>query len=172
MRSKGSPVELEHRRLLAVPRLVEGYSSQEVADFLGVDPSTVRRWRLAFHKEGVSGLCAQPIPGRPRKLTRTQEKIVCRWLADRPVQHGFDTDLWTAARLAELIRQEWDIAFNPRYLSCWLQAQGFSPQKPERVPRERDPEAIATWLQSQWVRIKKKRAGSRRTWFLSTKVGS
>jgi len=160
MRSKGSPVELEHRRVLALERILDGYSTQEVADFMAVDASSVRRWVSAFHRHGLPGLLARAIPGRPRKLNRTQEKIVCRWLLDSPTEYGFDTELWTAARLAELIRQEWPISFNPRYLPRWLRLQGFSPQKPERVPRERDPEAIAAWLESEWVRIKKKRIGS------------
>jgi hypothetical protein len=36
-------------------------------------------------------------------------------------------------------------------------------QKPERVARERDPEAVAAWLESDWPRIKKKarRQGAR-----------
>ena len=36
MRDKGTPAELEHRRLLAVQRVLEGYSAEEVGDFLGV----------------------------------------------------------------------------------------------------------------------------------------
>ena len=37
-----------------------------------------------------------------------------------------------------------------------LAPQSDTPQKPQRVPRERDPEAIAAWLESDWPRIKKK----------------
>jgi transposase len=162
MRSKGSAAELERRRVLAVARVLEGYSTDEVASFLGVDPSSVRRWLAAYRHSGVQGLAVGPTGGRPPKLTRTQEKIVLRWLADQPAEHGFDTDLWTAARLAALIEAEWSVTFNHRYLSTWLKARNFSPQKPERVPRERDPHRIAAWLESEWVRIKKTRIGSGR----------
>ena len=162
MRSKGTPVELEHRRVLAVQRVLDGYSAEEVAEFLAVDASSIRRWLSAFHREGLPGLLARPVPGRPSKLNRTQEKIVRRWLLDSPSEHGFDTELWTAAKLAELIRQEGRISFNARYLPRWLRMQGFSLQKPERVPRERDPEVIAAWLTSEWLRIKKKRIASMR----------
>jgi transposase len=44
-----------------------------------------------------------------------------------------------------------------RYLSAWLRDRGFTPQKPRRIPRQRDPEAIAAWLEVQWPRIKKTR---------------
>jgi transposase len=160
MRTEGSPTELERRRRLAVQRVLDGFSTQEVADFLGVDPSSVRRWLTAFRRQGAEGLVARPATGRPPKLTLIQEKIIRRWLRDSPAEHGFDTELWTAPRLSQLIREEFGTHLNPRHLSAWLRERGYSPQKPERVPRERDPQAIAAWLESDWPRIKKRRGGS------------
>src|SRR5215211_2347218 len=155
MRSQGSPAELERRRVLAIHRLLDGYAADEVAGFLDVDASTIRRWRAAFERGGWAGLRARPIPGRPTKLTRTQEKVVLRWLGDPPTAFGVATELWTAARLADLIRQEWGIALSPRYLPDWLRRRGLSPQKPERVPHERNDEVIAAWVRDDWPRIKK-----------------
>jgi transposase len=157
MRTIGSPAELERRRRLAVQRAVEGYySTGEVADFLGVDPSSVRRWLAAFRQDGAAGLAARPAPGRPPKLTPCQEKIVCRWLADTPTAHGFGTELWTTSRLGLLIREEWGICFHPHYLAAWLRQRGYTPQLPRRVPRERDDRAVARWLAEDWPRIKRK----------------
>src|SRR5436305_1584115 len=119
MRSKGSPTELEHRRFLAVQRVTEGYSAEEVASFLDVNPGSVRRWVAAFRCRGAAALAAQPVSGRPPKLTRTQEKIVRRWLADNPTDLGFATELWTAARLGLLIEQEFGAHFHPHYLTAW-----------------------------------------------------
>ena len=62
MRDKGSPEELEHRRLLAVQRVLEGYSAEEVAEFLGVDPRSVRRWVAAYREAG--GRAWSPGPSR------------------------------------------------------------------------------------------------------------
>src|SRR3982751_2421673 len=84
MRTEGSPTELERRRRLAVHRVPEGYSPEEVAEFLGVAPRRVRRWVAAFREQGTRGWAARPVPGRPPKLTRAQEKIVLRWLSDCP----------------------------------------------------------------------------------------
>jgi len=156
MRHEGSPTELEHRRRLAVQRCLEGYSVDEVAEFLGVAPRTIWRWLASFRDRGSEGLKARSVSGRPRKLTVTQEKIAMRWLRGNPIEHGFATELWTAARLAQLINEVFAIRFNPRALSAWLRDRGFTPQKPERIPRERDPGAIAAWLASDWPRIKQK----------------
>jgi transposase len=79
-------------------------------------------------------------------------------LTEDPTKHGFATELWTGPRLAELIHQEFGIRLHPRYLCSWMRAHGFTPQKPQRVARESDPEEVAAWLQSQWPRIKKRHA--------------
>jgi transposase len=163
MRSPGSATELERRRRLAVQRVREGYPIEEVADFLGVHRTTVSRWVAAFREQGAAGLSGRPVPGRPPKLTTTQEKIIRRWLDENPTKYGFTTELWTAARLAQLIRQEFEVGFNSRYLCAWLRDRGFTPQKPQRIPRQRDPEVIAEWLATDWPRIKKKPGGRRRT---------
>ena len=49
MRTPGSSIVLEYRRQLAVQRIDEGYSIEEVSDFLDVDPSSVRRWVADGH---------------------------------------------------------------------------------------------------------------------------
>jgi transposase len=125
---------LEHRRQLAVERVCEGYSTEEVADFLGVDPSSVRRWVAAFQVQGIAALAARPVPGRPPRLTPAQEKIVCRWLADSPIDHGFATELWSAPRLGLLIEQEFNVRFHPNYLVAWMRQRGYTPQLPAASP--------------------------------------
>jgi transposase len=160
MRTAGPPDVLEYRRRLAVQRVAEGYSTHEVAAFLGVDASSVRRWLAAFRRRGDPGLAARPVPGRPPKLSTTQEKVVRRWLGHSPTAHGFATDLWSAPRLALLIAQEFGISLHPDYLTTWLRRRGFTPQKPRRRHRERDERAMAHWLAHDWPRIKKKRAGA------------
>jgi transposase len=158
MRPEGTPIELQHRRHLAVQRIAEGYSTEEVAEFLGVAPRSVWRWLAAFRLYGDEGLAARPGIGlgHPSKLTSTREKIVLRWLSDSPTEYGFATDLWSAPRLSRLIEQEFGVHFHSNYLSTWLRQRGYTPQKPRRVPREQDDEAIARWLAEDWPRIKQK----------------
>src|SRR5512144_2674702 len=63
-------------------------STEEVAEFLDVDPRSVRRWFSGFRRSGAQGLRAGPVSGRPPKLSTTQEKIVLRWLSDHPAGPG------------------------------------------------------------------------------------
>jgi transposase len=91
-------------------------------------------------------MAAKPTPGRPRFLTADQEKTVLGWLADPPTEHGFRTDLWTARRVAELIRAKFEVAFHPHYLREWLRKRGYTPQKPARRAKQQNPAEIARWL--------------------------
>jgi transposase len=156
MRTKGSAAELERRRQLAVQRVHDGYSAAAVASFLGVHLRTVRRWLAAHRDDPWHGLNAKPNRGRPPKLTFDQELEVLAWLYAKPTSFGFATDLWTAPRIAHLIRARLGVHFHPRYVNAWLTERGVTPQKPQRRPRERDQEAIDRWLAHDWERLKKK----------------
>ncbi len=154
---------MEARRRLAVQRVADGWTRAEVAAFLGVHPETVAEWVRAHAADGDKGLAAKPHPGRPPFLTADQEKQVLGWLADPPTKHGFRTDLWTAKRVAQLILQKLKVAFHPHYLREWLTKRNYTPQKPARRAKQRNPEAVAGWLQKDWPRIKKKSSGKRPT---------
>ena len=91
-------------------------------------------------------------------------------VTEDPIDHGFTTGLWTAKRLNHLIQHTWDVAFNHRYLCDWLHQRGYSPQKPQRVPHERNDLVIRGWCRREWPRIQKKSALSVATSFLSTKA--
>jgi transposase len=158
MRTKGSALELERRRKLAVQRVRDGYTATQVADFLGVHLRTVRRWLASDRADPRHGLNAKPHLGRPPKLSFDQDLEVLSWLYCKPTSFGFATDLWTAPRLAWLIQKKLGVHFHPRYLNAWLTERGVTPQKPQRRSRERDQAAIDRWLAQDWERIKKKPA--------------
>jgi len=128
-----------------------------VADFLGVHTVTVAKWMACHRARGNAGLAAKPTPGRPRFLSPFQERLVLCWLADKPTTHGFRTDLWTAWRVAELIRRRFGVQYHPNYLREWLSKRGCSPQKPRRRARQRNQSVIDQWVADDWPRIQKKR---------------
>lgn len=146
---------MEARRRLAVERCLDGFAPAEVAEFLGVAAQSVRRWVADFRRRGEKGLSAVP-PAGP-KLTARRERAVLRWPEASPTRFGFANELWTAPRIARIIREKWGVAFRPRHLNRWLRRRGITPQTPQRVPRERDPEEIAGWLARDWPRIKRGR---------------
>jgi transposase len=145
---------------------MEGYRTAEVAAFLGVGQRTVRGWVRRWRRGGgPRALRAKAVSGRPPKLTRSQERQVLSWLRRCPTTFGFPTSLWTARRVAWLIEKRFGARFNHRYLSRWLARRNITPQKPARVPRERDQDAIDHWIEHDWPRIKKRRPDAALTSF-------
>jgi transposase len=163
MSTTRSAQELENRRRLAVARVNEGYAQAEVARFLGVNVRSVRRWVAAHRAGGDAALAASVAPGQAPKLTPEQAQVVLGWLAEPATHFGFATELWTAPRVATLIGRTFGVAYHPRYLNEWLTARSITPQKPRRVPRERDQAEIGRWVAEELPRIKKTRRSTGRT---------
>ena len=172
MRARGSAEELERRRRLAIDRLREGYTQQQVADFLDIHVRSVRLWWRQFRLHGDAGLNAKPQPGRPRKLSQRQEGSVLNWLRKNPKSFGFATELWTAPRLAQVILRKFGIEFHPRYVNQWLAERRITPQKPQRKARERNDVDIERWKKHDWPRIKNGRAANGPPWSSSTNAAS
>lgn len=155
MRPKGSAKELEARRLLGGKLLQEGKGIREVARLTGAVPSSVSRWKRDLEEGGMEALKAKPHPGRPAGLSQVQKKVLEQTLLAGPVAAGFATDLWTLARVAEVIERQFEVAYHPGHVWYILRGMGWSCQKPERRARERDEEAIARWRKEDWPRVKK-----------------
>src|SRR5207247_10750791 len=98
MRPQGSPAELERRRLRAIELLQREVPVHVVAERLGVDRRSVRRWKRAYRGRGRGGLRARPAPGRPPKLTAAQRRQLVRLVVAGPGATGSRTSPWTSRR--------------------------------------------------------------------------
>ena len=155
MRPVGSPAELQRRRERAVALLGEGYQPVEVARMVGVDRRSVRRWKAAYRKRGSKALQSKPASGRPTKLNIKEKSQLDRALLKGAKAAGFDTDLWTCPRVAQLIEERFGVAFHVDHIGRLLKSLGWSPQKPSRRAVERDEERIRRWVKVDWPRVKK-----------------
>jgi len=64
--------------------------------------------------------------------------------------HGYDTDLWTLARVAQVIWQVTGISYHPGHVWRLLRQLGWTPQRPARRATERNDEQIARWIAEDW----------------------
>jgi len=113
MRPQGSPAELERRRLHAIELLQREIPVHVVAERLGVDRRSVRRWKRAYRGRGRGGLRARPAPGRPPKLTAAQRRQLVRLVVAGPEEAGYRTSLWTCRRIVDLIRHQFKVVSAP-----------------------------------------------------------
>lgn len=154
----GNARQLERRRQRAIALLRDGRPPVEVARLVGVDRRSVRRWNAAHRRQGVAGLAARPVPGRPSKLTgRRRERLEALLLRGAEAS-GFESDLWTCPRIARVIRQRFGIRYHVDHIGRLLRSLGWTPQRPTRRAWERDEAGIQRWIKQDWPRIKKKPA--------------
>lgn len=156
MRPNGTAQQLEHRRWQALRLLEQGQSPVEVARRLGVDRRSVRRWKAAVKRRGSGALKARPASGRPTRLRPGQKRMLQRALLRGAQAAGFENDLWTCRRVAQLIEQRFGIRYERTHICRLLHGLGFTPQKPQRRAVERNEAAIRQWVQEVWPAIKKK----------------
>lgn len=133
--------------------LDDGNRPAQIAEFLGVDRSSVYRWRQAVRKD-PRALAAAPHPHRPPRLSDEQLQKLERLLRQGAQAHGWPNALWTTARVAELIRRTFKIGYHHDHVGRFLRARlGWTPQKPERRARERNEAAILDWQSVEFPRI-------------------
>jgi transposase len=159
MRPFGSPNQLERRRHKAMELFDSGLSLNEVARKIGCNASSVMRWRDARKKHGQKGLEPKPVSGRPPKLSARERKHLIIILLRGAIANGYRTELWTTARIAELIEQRFGVAYHQDHIGRLMFSLGWSYQKPGRRPLQRDEGLIERWKRKEWPRIKKTPSG-------------
>lgn len=151
-RSFGSAAELERRRYRAVEAVCQGESPEAVSRVFGVNRSSVYRW-LKFADQ-PDGLAAKPHPGPAPRLCPEQHRRLEVLLLQGAKAHGWPTQLWTCARIVQVIRKHFGVSFHHDHVGRFLRARlGWTPQKPCRKARERDEPAIEFWKQVRFPKI-------------------
>src|SRR5262249_26817493 len=107
MRPVGTTLELQRRRQRAVQAVREGQAPAAVAGVLGVTRSTVYAWLRRARQPG--GLAATRRAYSPR-LSDSQLRRLEPLLLRGASAHGWPNDLWTAARVAEVIRRRFGVS--------------------------------------------------------------
>src|SRR5690348_16923226 len=105
----GTAAELERRRRRAIDLLGQGESPSVVARILGVHETSVHRWRRMARRP--HGLDARPVPGPTPGLSDYHLRKLERLLRQGAHKHGWPNQLWTAARVARLIRDRFGICY-------------------------------------------------------------
>ena len=152
----GSRKDAERRRLQAMSLLEQGYCQSEVARQIGVTAGAVSQWVKAYQRDGPGALKAKVHCGPKPKLSKPQMQRLEQLLLKGARHHGFATELWTLARIVEVIRQHFEVTYDPSGVWHLLKRMGWSCQKPERRARERNDQAVVAWRKENWPRIKKR----------------
>jgi transposase len=157
--------ERMRRRWAASEAMSLGWSGiTTVAQATGLSPITIRRG-IAELKDPKCRDGEKPNtptrrmngpthPGRPYKLTDEQLVELEELMLKGATAHGWPNELWTAKRVAILIRKHFGVRLsrNSTYRVV-KKRMGWSLQVPSRQLRSRDDQGIQRWLVDEYPRI-------------------
>ena len=146
----------EGRRLRAWELHQHGWTGTAIAAALGVTKGAVSQWLKRAREGGVKALYTQPPPGPAPRLTAEQLGQLPGLLAQGTEAFGFIGEVWTAKRVAAIIRQEFGVRYHSDHVGRLLRTIGWSPQKPIRRATQRDEAAIERWITERWPALQAK----------------
>jgi transposase len=153
---------LEERRMQAADLFEQGVIPAEIARRVGVSHQIVSDWRAAWRRAGRDGLRGAGRAGRLPKLSPAQLQQVELTLAEGAAANGYLTDLWTLARVAEVIRRVTGVSYHPGHVWHLLREQlGWTRQRPARRAVERNDAGVEQWVKQRWPQLKNTHGASR-----------
>jgi transposase len=152
LRHRGDLQWLERRRLQAADLFAQGKTRAQVAGELGVSTQTAGRWYARWRDGGTAGMRTAR-QGKPAQLGPTELAKIRRVLDRGAVAAGFDNDLWTLARVAEVIQRVTGVGHHPGHVWRLLKAMRWSRQRPAGKAVERNEAEIARWVAEDWPQI-------------------
>jgi transposase len=144
---------MELRRRKGMRMLARGISQAEVARELDVSRQTASSWAKKY-AEDTQSWRRKPL-GRPGGLDDAQKKELGKALLAGAVANGFPNELWTLARVAQVIGREFGLSYSTVNVWRILRDMGFSSQRPTGRAMQRDEGAIKQWRTKRWPALKK-----------------
>lgn len=146
---------LEQRRREAAELLRQGVHRAEVARRVGAHRQSVSRWAQQLEQGGLRALKRAGRAGRKARLRPEDLRRIERGLKRGPQALGYESGLWTSARVAHLIEKECGVRYHAGHAWRILRQLGWSCQRPSGRALERDEDKIRRWKQKRWPELKK-----------------
>lgn len=140
--------ENEWKRKKGYSMLKDGLKKSEIAEKLHVDRKTVYNWSVRMEKDLDWKNRKQR--GAKSRLSAEQKRELKKIIDAGPREYGYDTDLWTLKRIADVILKEFDVHYNSTYVWWILHELNYSAQMPVAVAIERNTEYVKVWLEKNY----------------------
>src|SRR4051794_9870519 len=147
---------MEWRRLRAWGLKQQGWAQCDIAEALGVTKETVSRWVNRAREGGSCALLSHPALGPRPRLTAEQKGMIPEFLWHGPQAYGFRGRVWTCARIAQVIEEEFHVRYHKDHVGRLLKELHWTPQVPIRRAIQRDEEAIQRWRAEVWPDLQRR----------------
>jgi transposase len=153
----------EWRRMRAWELNCCGWIPRDIAAALGVGRPAVYQWLAAARQGGPDALRGHLRTGPVGKLLPGQRLLIADSLWHGAEAYGFQGDVWTCARVAKVIEEEFGVHYHKGHVSRILREIGWTPQVPITRAIQRDEEEIQRWRDQVWPELKRRARRERRT---------
>jgi len=161
----------EWRRTRAWQLKKLGWKQRDISVALDVSEGAVSQWLRAARHGGRRALSARSSPGRPPKLTWNQLRLLPDFLSHGPEAYGFRGKIWTCARVAKIIAEEYGVSYDRGHVSRLLKQLRWTPQVPIKRALQRDEAEIERWRTVVWPRLLARARRERRTLIFTDESG-
>jgi transposase len=161
----------EWRRLRVLQLKQLGWRQREIASALGASEVSVSRWLARARREGPEALLARPAPGPASKLSPRQKRLIPEFLWHGAEAYGFRGEVWTCARIAVVIEEEFGVRYHRDHVGRLLKELRWTPQVPIRRAAQRDEQAILHWREEVWPELQRRARRERRVLVLEDESG-
>lgn len=174
-RGIGRPAQeaLRRRALFLVEH--EGLTQAQAAVAVGVHRQTVNVWLRRYRERGEDGILdgRRVSPRRGKGLLTAEEADKVRgWIADgTPDGLELPFALWTSRAVRELVERRFGKRLAPSTVQLYLRRWGMTPQKPLTRAKERQPAAVAGWLERDYPAIAKRAKAERAVVYWGDETG-
>jgi transposase len=134
--------------------------------------AAVYGWLAKYREGGLEALWAQPVPGRPPRLSGGQlQRLYTLVVGNDPRQLRFAFALWTRAMIGELIGREFGVGLSEVSVGRLLPKLGLSPQRPLSRADQQNPQAVARWKAETSPRLRREAAEAGATIYFADEAG-
>ena len=143
-REKSEKRKIVADRIRAIRLAIEGELEYgQIARICGKsDPSFTGKWIKRFNVDGFEGLETKEGQGCPPILDQEERDILIEWIKD-PEAHGYN--VWTAPRLTEKIKKEFNKEPSEQCIYDTLARLGFKHRKARPTPSKADQEELESF---------------------------
>jgi transposase len=152
----------EWRRMQAWHLKQLGWKQRQIAVALGAREGTVSRWVARARRDGPTALLSHMAHGRPAKLEPEQTRLIPDFLSHGAEAYGFRGEVWTCARVAKVIAEEFGVSYHKSHVSRLLKELAWTPQMPIARAIQRDEQEIERWRVEVWPCLKAQASRERR----------
>jgi len=140
-----------------------GWKQRHIANALDVTEGAVSQWVAKARSHGPAALLARHHPGPAAKLESDQMRLIPDFLGHGAEAYGFRGEVWTCARIAKVIEEEFGVSYHKGHVSRLLKELDWTPQMPIARAIQRNEQEIERWRVEVWPRLKAEAHRQRRT---------